>query len=249
MRNSLFFPFVLLCFLVLASCQKNEEGRKLIKTDFESLAVPQQGYWNGSDGSGSFVSSELKFENQYTVAWQTWAGFSYSQMNDFVTSGYENQYSVIDPANQKNKFALFYPSFGEELFITLVGNGEFEPKSVDLCNSTYAGLSMKNGDTYSKKFGGKTGTDPDWFKVTITGYDRSGTRSGSVDIYLADFRSAETAKDYIIGKWTTFDLSALGKITKMSFTFSSSDTGAYGINTPTYACLDNLQYFNSEVIL
>ncbi len=249
MRNSLAFPCTLFCAVVLLlSCRKSGEERSQT-ADFESLAVPASGYWNGSDGTGFFTDSGLKFENQYAAAWQTWSGFSYSQKNDVTSSGFENQYSVMDPANLKNKFAIFYPSFGQDIFVSLNESGFFEPRSVALCNNTYSGLSMKNGDSWSKKFGGITGMDPDWFKVTVNGFDQNNNKSGSIDIYLADFRSSDSSKDYIVTKWTTFDLTALGKVYRLSFSFSSSDTGTYGINTPTYVCLDNLRFVDSQVIL
>jgi hypothetical protein len=115
-------------------------------------------------------------------------------------------------------------------------------KSVDVCNNTYAALSMKNGDSYCKKFGGTTGSDPDWYSVTLNGYDKNGQKVGSVTCYLADFRFADSSKDFIVNKWTTIDLSSLGKIHQLAFEFGSSDSGAYGINTPTYVCLDNIRY-------
>ncbi len=250
MRSSFSMVLFLYCFgWVVTSCQSAKEEIRTQTVDFESLTMPQIGFWNGSDASGFFIASDMKFDNQYNAAWQTWAGFSYSQKNDVTTAGYSNQYSVIDPENQKNKFAIFYPSFGGDIFATLSAAGEFELRSIAVCNSTYAALSMRNGDDYSKKFGGKTGTDPDWFKVTVNGYDRFNVKVGNLDIYLADFRSPDSSKDYILTRWTTFDLTSLGKVYKVTFTLSSSDMGLYGINTPTYLCLDNIKYINSHIIL
>lgn len=250
MRSSFSMLFLFLSFgWIVTSCEKSTDDIKIQTVDFESLAMPQDGFWNGSDASGFFIASNMKFENQYNKAWQTWAGFSYSQKNDVTTAGYANQYSIIDPANQKNKFAIFYPLFGGDIFASLSAGREFELKSVSLCNSTYAALSMKNGDDYSKKFGGNTGTDPDWFKVTVSGYDRNNAKLSSLDIYLADFRYTDSSKDYILSKWTTFDLTSLGKVYKVTFTISSSDTGAYGVNTPSYFCFDNLKYISKEIIL
>lgn len=40
--------------------------------------------------------------------------------------------------------------------------------------------------------------------------------------------------------WEWVDLSELGQIASIYFTMESSDTGDYGINTPTYFCLDKL---------
>jgi hypothetical protein len=102
---------------------------------------------------------------------------------------------------------------------------------------------MKIGDpNFAKKFGGVSGSDPDWFKITAIGYNAAGDSVKSVDFYLADYRATENAKDYTVNKWTNFDLSPLGKINKLTFRFSSTDNGAWGMNTPAYVCLDNLKF-------
>jgi hypothetical protein len=243
MRNSFLWIFCLLCSeIIVTSCQKKEEGAPTQIIDFESLPIPQVGYWNGSDLSGSFTTGIMKFENKYEPSWKTWAGFSYSQKNDVSTAGYTNEFSVFDPANQNNKFVVFYPDFGGDIFMSFPAGEEHIIQSADLCNNSYAALSMKNGDAYCKKFGGKTGSDPDWYIATVIGYSKSGEKVSSKDIYLADFRSTDAAKDFIVSKWTTFDLSSLGKVHKITFTFSSTDNGTFGINTPTYVCLDNIEY-------
>ena len=227
--------------ILMTSCHKEDVVPTQTIT-FETLTVPAAGYWNGSDASGSFTSGNLKFSNQFDSKWQTWAGFVYSQKSDVVVQGFDNQYSVYDSTNGSNKFALFYPSFSGDVFASFPAQESHVVQSIDLCNSTYTALSMKNGDAYSKKFGGVAGTDQDWFKVTVNGYDVNGLKVGSVSCYLADYQSSESSKDYILNKWTSFDLTSLGKINKLSFEFSSSDTGKYGINTPTYLCLDNIRY-------
>jgi len=250
MRSSFLLIFFLLCSeFIVTSCKKTEDNSHYEIINFESLPVPQVGYWNGSDASGSFTANNMKFVNQYNPDWKTWDGFSYSQKNDFTTAGYENQYSVVDPANKNNKYAIFYPSFGSDIFASFPAGEENIIQSIDLCNNTYAALSMKNGDSYCKKFGGTTGADPDWFKVTINGYNTNGVKVGSLDVYLADFRPNDSSKDYILTKWTTFDLTSLGVVNKLSFVFASTDNGAYGVNTPTYLCLDNIKFKNSKIIL
>jgi hypothetical protein len=233
---------------VFSSCQKNDEIHYQTIT-FETLAIPASSVWNGNDGTGSFTADDLTFANLFDSKWQVWSGFVYSQKNDVTTLGYENQFSVYDQKNGNNKFALYHPFYQGEAFATFPNGADNSILSIDLCNTTFAGLTMKNGDAFSKKFGGTSGNDPDWFKITVNGYNRSNVKVGSVDIYLSDFRFADSSKDYILNKWTTFDLTSLGKVNKISFSFSSSDTGAYGINTPDYVCLDNIKYINSQVIL
>jgi Domain of unknown function (DUF4465)/PEP-CTERM motif len=108
-----------------------------------------------------------------------------------------------------------------------------------ISNTTYTGLSMQNGDAFAKKFGGVLGNDPDYLKLTISGF-ASGIATGTlVDFYLADFRFANNSQDYIINKWTFVDFSTLGTVDEIRFSYASSDVGQFGINTPTYFALDN----------
>jgi hypothetical protein len=102
---------------------------------------------------------------------------------------------------------------------------------------------MRDGDAIGKKFGGDSGDDPDWFKLTVTGKDDAGTVLGSVDFYLADYRFETNALDYIVGDWTWVDLSAFGpQVKTLHFTLSSSDNGAWGMNTPAYFAMDDIQF-------
>ena len=230
--------------LIISSCRKEIGGLvEISRADFELLAVGNAPYWNGSDKVGKFSSGGLTFENNNNTLYGSWDGFAYSQKADVTTVGYGNQYSVFDASNGTNKFAIYYPPYGSDAFASFPTGSEFIVKSISICNSTYTALTMKNGDSsFAKKFGGISGNDPDWFKVTVLGFNAAGDSVKSVDLYLADYRSTDNAKDYIINKWTTFDLSLLGKINKLTFRFSSSDNGAWGMNTPAYICLDNIKY-------
>ena len=55
-----------------------------------------------------------------------------------------------------------------------------------ITNTTYAALSMLNGDGFAKKFGGDSGNDADWFLLSISGTNSA--QSNRVDFYLADYR-------------------------------------------------------------
>ena len=96
---------------------------------------------------------------------------------------------------------------------------------------------------FVKEFGGEDGSDPDWFKLTISGKDSDGNPTGSLPpFFLADYQAADDADDYVIADWTWVDLTGLGANTRtLEFWLNSSDTGLYGINTPTYFAVDNLR--------
>lgn len=237
------FIAIVLGLLVFTACQKEEGDLVETKTvDLENLTLGSTSYWNGSDGTGEFICAGLKFQNNFNATYSSWDGFIYSQKADVTTAGYNNQYSVFDGSNATNKFAIYYPPFGADAFASFSAGTEYNMKSVSVCNSTYTALSMKNGDaSFSKKFGGTSGNDKDWFKMTVVGFNLAG-ESKTVEFYLADYRSDDNSKDYIINKWTAVDLTSLGKINKMTFRFTSTDNGVYGMNTPAYVCLDNLKY-------
>ena len=99
---------------------------------------------------------------------------------------------------------------------------------------------MKNGDAYSKKFGGVSGNDPDYFKLKIWGLSQSKTLTDTIEFYLADYRFSDNSKDYIVNNWRWIDLQQLGYVTKLYFSVESTDIGMFGINTPAYFCIDNL---------
>ena len=235
---------ILFLLISIVSCRKeNGDLIEIKKVDFEDLTVSGSLYWNGSDKSGKFTSGGITFENNYNTSFGSWDGFARSQKADATTAGYGNQYSVYDPANMANKFLIYYPPFGADAFASFPLGEEHIISSIGICNSTYTALTMKIGDSnFAKKFGGVSGNDPDWFKITAIGYNAAGDSVKSAVFYLADYRAADNSKDYIVNKWTTFDLSLLGKINKLTFRFSSTDNGAWGMNTPSYVCLDNLKY-------
>ena len=75
MRNSFSFVSVLLCMLLFVTSVVKRMMSMCKRLIFESLSIPSAGYWNGSDATGSFTSSGMKFDNQYNAAWQSWSGF------------------------------------------------------------------------------------------------------------------------------------------------------------------------------
>jgi hypothetical protein len=99
---------------------------------------------------------------------------------------------------------------------------------------------MRDGDAFAKKFGGPTGNDPDWFKITIKAYSNNNYLDSS-DFYLADFRFTDNNQDYILKEWNFAGLPPTSNpIDSLYFELSSSDVGAWGMNTPAFFCLDNI---------
>jgi hypothetical protein len=211
-------------------------------SSFDDLNLNSNSYWNGSDLSGGFISGNAFFVNNYDTAFYSWTGFAYSTIKDTLTPNYTNMYSAITAAGQSGEAygVAYISSYGGPTYLTLrnaaVGK---EVNGFFITNSTYAFLSMRDGDAISKKFGGSSGNDPDWFKLKILGY-LNGNLVDTTNFYLADFRDVNNANDYIVKDWTWVDLTVLGNVDSLSFELSSSDVGAWGMNTPSYFCMDEL---------
>ena len=241
MKNFKFFAFSILCAIAVASC--TNDPQEIVETiDFESLTLNEDGYWNGADGSGSFVAGNVSFVNNYNADYFSWDGFCYSNLNDTETAGYGNQYSVFNSTNEGNIFAVFYQGMNDAT-ASFPSGESFTLKSIKVCNATYTAKSIIDGDDYAKKFGGETGTDPDYLKVIFTGFNAEGTITADVEFFLADYR---TEADIVIDTWTEVDLTGLGEINKITITLESTDEGDWGMNTPGYFCFDDIKYIVPE---
>ena len=223
-----------------------------VVVDFEDLGLAPGAYESGSDLSGSFASAGITLNNGFTD-WgdgvTSWDGFAYTAVGgasvgaaDIAAgtfSGYQYQ-SAAGGAASGDIFVVGYVnSFGLTPTVTLPA-GLDTPQSVRVTNNLYTWASMTYGDAFAKEFGGPDGTDPDWLRLTITGYDDASGPTGAVEYYLADFRGPAD-EDTIVSTWAEVDLSALGSgVSEIRFTLDSSDTGEFGMNTPAYFAIDDL---------
>ncbi len=211
-------------------------------SDFENLSLPTDSFWDGSPNPGTtyFSSGNADFPNTYTGGqYPYWSGgFSYSNMKDSTTAGYTNPYSARTAIGYNNSANYLVGQTGSTIKLTGNAAGRIV-EGFYITNSTYAALSMKDGDWVAKKFGGANGTDPDWFKLTVTGWYGGNAIQNSVDFLLADYTSANTSEDYIVKDWRWVDLSSLGNVDSLQFTLTSTDNGQFGMNTPASFCMDN----------
>ncbi len=199
-------------------------------------------YYNGSDGAGGFTSGGAYFQNNYHTSWGSWDGWSVSNTTDTTTPGYTNQFSAYPgSAHSGTQYGVFYQPWVSGPMVSFTSTDPITLAGVYFTNTTYAALSMLNGDQFAKKFGGTSGNDPDWFKLTIKGIDGDGEYTTSfVDFYLADYRFENNTLDYIIDQWTWVDLAVLGPVIGLEFELSSSDVGQWGMNTPAYFAMDSV---------
>jgi hypothetical protein len=207
---------------------------------FDSLNLGSSGYLDGATLNGGFSSGRLYFVNQYNTQFQYWDGFAASSRTDTSTSGFSNQFSTYaGTARSGNQFALAYSAFP-----SIIRNTEPNvPKrlvSFWYTNSTYAALSMKNGDAFAKKFGGPSGNDPDYFVLKVLNF-RNGIAIDTAEVFLADYRSSDNSQDYIVKNWRKANINFEQPFDSLAFRLESSDNGQFGMNTPAYFCLDDVE--------
>ena len=164
-------------------------------------------------------------------------GFTYSSLTDITTPGSTNNSAITGEGVYTN--AYFTVNTGGEFIgipseITFKDGKAYKAKECYVTNSTYAYHAIKDHNDGNGQYGMvKEWSEDDWFKLTITGYNGD-TETGHIDFLLADGMN-------IVNTWQKIDLSSLGEVTSISFSLSSTDNDpSWGMNTPSYFCLDQL---------
>lgn len=222
-----------------------------ITATFESQPLPSTNYWKGIapvPTVSGFSDNSLFFPNTYDTAYGGyWSGWGYSALSDSNSISYATNELAAFPAkgaNNSSIYAVAYESYDPAFNCIKLTTPQYVA-SARIANSTIAYRSMQNGDGFAKIFGGATGNDPDFFKVSFTGWFNK-TTTGSIDVYLADFRDTVNSNDYILKDWSTVNFLPLGFVDSITFHLSSSDTNSLGMKTPAYFCLDNVTMLPSS---
>ena len=112
------------------------------------------------------------------------------------------------------------------------GNTTFKPVGVYVCNHPWPYYGCLHGDGFGRAF-----EEGDYFELIAHGVDFEGNET-TTSINLVEFTNGELKA---LNDWTFFDLSSLGEVESVYFTMNSTDTGAYGMNTSAYFCMDKFQ--------
>lgn len=253
MRNfKLFF-----CALFLQSINVLQAQNSFV-VGFESPVLPPDSYLDGSDLSFTEFSENCALFKTTFIVDTVW-GFSYfgrdfarSNMKDTVDGSYMNLFSAISGigADGSSQYAIGTQNFEGGARIRLANNclnSGYKFSSFYVNNTTYAFKSMLYGDMFAKKFGGDTGDDPDFFILTIKGYLNGMMLNDSVNFYLADYRFTNNSMDYIVNQWTKVDLMAsqVSIADSLEFFLRSSDNSQFGMNTPAFFAIDNLEVIST----
>jgi hypothetical protein len=214
-------------------------------SDFEGVALTSNHntVYNDSTGGGGFTSGNAYFpcswDTSYGVANGYWStGWACSSVNDTITHGYPNLYgcAAYNGYNNSNKYAVGTTAGTLTLRMTdsLIGKTVM---GMYICNNTYAYNGIKYGDGLSPAF---SGANKDWFKLTVKKYFHGNLGNDSSEVYLADYRYADTTQNYILNNWMWVGLSSLGNVDSLTFALHSTKNNSFGMTTPAFFCIDNL---------
>jgi hypothetical protein len=219
-----------LLIVLLSACI----GYADVTVDFDALGTSGNNTYTVPQSD--WTQSGITFAHNYTDwggGFTSWDGMVYSSVNDVATSGYGNQYAVYgngagSDVSGSGSYGVYYQPFTEQQSIILPV--ETTVRGFYANNTTYAALSMLDGDSFARAF--NTASN-DLFTLTVTGFDSSENNLGSVALNLADYTGATGV---ILDDWSYVNLETLGSSVK-SLEFTITSTVAY---TPSYFALDEL---------
>ena len=174
------------------------------------------------------------FLNTYTDwggGFESWGGFAFSTVSNTTDGSYLNQYAAARA--HSNAYAVGYDG-GWDPPPEIAFDLPAAPKSARVNNTTYAALSIRNGNPPARAF-----AEGDTFVLTLTARNVEGTVVATTNHYLADFRGT----NFIQTNWFELDLSWMPpEVVSLVGTLETTDVGDWGANTPTYFALADFTY-------
>lgn len=238
--------------VAISSCSSNEPEFNTyttidaVKADLSYT----DGIWSDNNMDINLVIDGYEFSHHYEdmSGYDYVYGFTASKINDIAahTPLYTFPYASMSGGGPEGPSTPYIVGYWDNYYETetfdgrtcriFAANGEeFRPQSVLVNNTSFVYYALLNGNPgISRPFG-----YGDYLTLIAHGVHPDGNESKAV-FYLANIIDAEDVASGIITKWTEFDLSGLGKCNGIYFTMESSDSGAYGMNSPSYFCLDHL---------
>ncbi len=178
-------------------------------------------FWTGGMAVSDYVDTDLgngDFNHQLAVFSRDGNGNGgHNGSRNFCV---QNGYKDTDPSGlgYNNKLPELYFHDGKARVV----------KSIWVNVTTYFANVWKNGNGLSEPGGEAV------FKIVVYAFDASGNEIASHPSFtLAD------GSDMISG-WQEFDLSSLGKVSKLSFNLECSTNNGYGMSLPSYFAFDDV---------
>lgn len=243
---------VVFAAMIMASCQSNNDKDEVVLTlNATEIDYDESGLWKDAlNPDANIVSQGYTFSHSANVEWASWNGFVASRDDDnaeYADSWLVHQCCAMPSGGLSGTgtpYLVAYWNSSEtedtdlaerSCKITFSNGNSFTPQSVFVTNNSYVYYTVINGSAYSRKF-----AKGDYFALKIYGHTGSAV-VGPVTVYLADYRSEKETEWSVLKDWTFVNLESLGEVKALYFVMESTDTGAWGINTPTYFAMDRIK--------
>ena len=183
-------------------------------------------YWSGGHAISNYNTGDIEdyggFKAQLTVYKKGVSGLSRTGGGHNGSNNFAVHYGYADNSG--------YGLSADALpALTFADGAERVIDHMYVTNTTYALNCYIDGNGLTAKIG-----PDDWVKLVATGYDTKGAKTGETDIYLCN------GPDNIIMDWTKWDLSSLGKVSKVTFNVTGSSDNGYGFSQPAYFAYDDV---------
>ena len=201
---------------------------------------------NGSDGNSKYElkKADVGINFSLNLGWDTSFGGYWGR--DFAIS--RKNYTTIEKSDFSKHFYCAKPGFGSEngnagsVYAIGQNNSTILQKEKDqylfgmnITNTTFAFNSMAIGDDFGRKFSYE---NRDSFILNIFAYSK-GILQEEIRVILADFRSINPNEQFILDTWQYVGFKF--NPDSISFKLLSSDNGGFGMNTPAYFAVDQIQ--------
>lgn len=256
--NKFFMAAAIVCAAVFTSCSQEDNPtpqpvKKVI--GFENATLNADGFWIGEAKGNSYsyeddwggktttftdnayVESGVSFPvtyNLYESAYgqsDYWSGMAISSRTATTfdpSTLTPDQYNNVTGKAHSGKNFCVVQTYGESIKL----NGA-TVKGFWYTTSTYTVNSILNGDNYA----GAPFDNSDWFKCVLYPTPMEGDGGARFEIDLAK------DGDYV-KEWKYCDLSnvaAFKNVKEISFGFEGSRSNDYGVLTPAYICIDDIE--------
>ena len=183
-------------------------------------------YWSGGHAISNYNTGDIAdyggFNTQLTVYKKGVSGLSRTGGGHNGSNNFAVHYGYADNSGY---------GLGADALpaLTFADGAERVIDHMYVTNTTYALNCYIDGNGLTAKIG-----PDDWVKLVATGYDTKGAKTGETVIYLCN------GPDNIIMDWTKWDLSSLGKVSKVTFNVTGSSDNGYGFSQPAYFAYDDV---------
>lgn len=245
-----------ICFAaapLLSSCSDDHDDEKYEEIDLEwnnsGITFDQEGIWNGVDNDNDLTIGLFNFSHGYDGYPFGFTASRAAGNQNFPGQMPMHSFTVMpgcgtDGAN--SPFIIgYWDSYQEQKDGAIKSSCEitmknpdgtlrsFFPQEVDVTNTCYTYYTMLEGNEFAKKF-----EEKDWLKLVAIGISVDGGER-KAEFYLAKCVGPDKST-WFVKDWREFDLTTLGEVISLRFSMQSSDSGIYGMNTPAYFAIDDL---------